>query len=572
MFRRFNVKMSLIVLLVSVAYAQASQQGSLNIAIVNPDHYRIVKFGVLHSNCSDLSTAKYYSTAYATVDDADYFDPSSWHGVGGQPDFIGAVLSEAGYAVEYFTQESFTAADISTYDLVIVQDPLDSNFKAFDKSVETTLPDLLEKTTSQSFNEKLRNYFNNGGKIILVGDAVKLLGSAPAPGKYTLDFSKTINVDEVANTQSQPSSCVPAKWLFIRGNPFCGHDRTGSGTHTVETSQLLSAGAKLSDITFFDGNDLPRSQTWSNTVYYPIDGISLLDVRVQGAGEYVLIGSTCSPPEYTVTVDDVLSHFMGYTEYNGKKIFYIGSDTYFDYDFIDYNGTWHAGQYLEMKHIITEQGKQAIVDLVNYAAPTIVDPPTAATGAATNISSTSATLSGTINPNGSNTSYYYVYGTTTSYGDTTLTRDAGFGTNNITVNEPISGLSPNTEYHFQLVASNSGGTTEGNDQFFTTNTVSVDDQHYMPLSYELKAAYPNPFNPGTSIGFALPKATRITLIVYDLWGREVSRLADGFFGAGNYSVKWRGIGENGQECPSGIYIVRMITPEFVGSEKIVKMK
>ena len=102
--------------------------------------------------------------------------------------------------------------------------------------------------------------------------------------------------------------------------------------------------------------------------------------------------------------------------------------------------------------------------------------------------------------------------------------------------------------------------------------MAIDDQHYIPLSFELKAAYPNPFNPGTTIGFALPKATRITLVVYDIWGREVYRLVDGFFGPGNYKVEWRGIGENGQEYPSGIYIVRMITPEFAGSEKIVKMK
>lgn len=334
-----------------------------DIAIVNPDYYRIVKFGNLRGECSN---PKYYSIAYATHDDADPFDPNTWHGVGAQSDFIGTVLSEAGYSVDYFTQDGFTAADISIYDLVIVQDPLESNFKAFDKSVETTLPDLLEKTTSQSFNDKLRNYFNDGGKIILVGDAVRLLENAATPGRYTLDFGKTINADEVSNTQSNPSSCVPAKWLFIRGNPFCGRDRTGSGAYTVESSSLLSAGAKLSDLSFFDGNDLPHALTWSNTVYYPSDGVSLLDIRVQGTGEYVLIGSTCSPPEYTVTVDDVLSHFMGYTEYNGKKIFYIGSDTYFDYDFINYQGTWHAGQYLEMKHIITDQGKQAIVKLVEH--------------------------------------------------------------------------------------------------------------------------------------------------------------------------------------------------------------
>ncbi len=198
--------------------------------------------------------------------------------------------------------------------------------------------------------------------------------------------------------------------------------------------------------------------------------------------------------------------------------------------------------------------------------------PTVVTGTASNVSASSATLNGTVNPNGSSTDYYFEYGTSTSYGTKTSTKDAGSGTSNVSVSAPVSGLSPNTKYHFQLVATNSGGTNNGNDQTFTPGTVAIDDQHYIPLSFELKAAYPNPFNPGTTIGFALPKATRITLVVYDIWGREVYRLVDGFFGPGNYKVEWRGIGENGQEYPSGIYIVRMITPEFAGSEKIVKMK
>ncbi len=343
----------------------ASASGGANtpnaqIAIVNPDSYRIVKFGLLVGP----SPGDYYSIAHGEVaDECDggYTNLDCWTGFGGQQDFIGTVLSNSGYTVAYFTPDNLPPVTPADYQVLIVQDPLKTNARELPKDVENTLPDLLEYVLSQSFIDKLKTYFDDGGNIILVGDAVKLLED----GEYRLNFGKTINTDIISNILSNPDSCVPSKWLFIRGNPFCGKDRSGSATYSVETSVLLPTGTKLSDITLFDGNDLPQALTWSDVVYYPNDGISLLDVRVQGTGQYVLRGDICDPPVYTVTVDDVLSNFMGYTLYDGKKIFYIGSDTYFDYDFVNHDGAWHAGQYLEMKYTVTDAGKQAILTLID---------------------------------------------------------------------------------------------------------------------------------------------------------------------------------------------------------------
>jgi hypothetical protein len=86
---------------------------------------------------------------------------------------------------------------------------------------------------------------------------------------------------------------------------------------------------------------------------------------------------------------------------------------------------------------------------------------------ATAVTGTSATLNGTVNPNGLATTYHFEYGTTIGYGNSTSTISAGSGTSDIAVNANISGLIAGTPYHFRLVAVNSDGTTNGNDLTFT---------------------------------------------------------------------------------------------------------
>jgi hypothetical protein len=97
-------------------------------------------------------------------------------------------------------------------------------------------------------------------------------------------------------------------------------------------------------------------------------------------------------------------------------------------------------------------------------------PPEVNTGAASDITDTRATLNGTIDPNGRQTSYFFEYGTTTAYGSKAPipNGDAGSGTTLQGVSAAISGLSPSTTYNFRLVAQSSAGTTTGANRTFTT--------------------------------------------------------------------------------------------------------
>jgi hypothetical protein len=98
--------------------------------------------------------------------------------------------------------------------------------------------------------------------------------------------------------------------------------------------------------------------------------------------------------------------------------------------------------------------------------------PTVATLAATGADATSATLNGTVNPNGAATTAWFKYGLTTSYGNSTTTTNLAPTNTTLSVPSLIGSLAPDTTYHFQIVASNSVSTILGTDLTFTTGAAA----------------------------------------------------------------------------------------------------
>ncbi|HEX7310380.1 MAG TPA: hypothetical protein VF232_04310 [Gaiellaceae bacterium] len=96
------------------------------------------------------------------------------------------------------------------------------------------------------------------------------------------------------------------------------------------------------------------------------------------------------------------------------------------------------------------------------AAPGVV------TGAATSVTPTSATLSGTVDPNSRPTTWFFEYGTSTSYGSKTPEKSAGSGTSAGSVSAGLSGLARGKLYHFRLVATSDAGLSRGADRTFST--------------------------------------------------------------------------------------------------------
>ncbi|MBN1826990.1 MAG: right-handed parallel beta-helix repeat-containing protein [Candidatus Eisenbacteria bacterium] len=93
-----------------------------------------------------------------------------------------------------------------------------------------------------------------------------------------------------------------------------------------------------------------------------------------------------------------------------------------------------------------------------------------------------------------------------------------------------------------------------------------------PAAFRLETNRPNPFNPETAIRFAVPKAGRVSLVVYDVSGRRVAVLADGPFDAGDFERVWRGVDDTGRPVGSGIYFARMRAEGFQATRKMVLVR
>lgn len=98
-------------------------------------------------------------------------------------------------------------------------------------------------------------------------------------------------------------------------------------------------------------------------------------------------------------------------------------------------------------------------------------------------------------------------------------------------------------------------------------TGAPSDAVTVPKKIALYANYPNPFNPTTEIRFALPEAGHVSLIVYDVMGREVARLVDEQMEAGYRNVTW-----NAVDVPSGVYLYRLTAGLFTMTKRMILQK
>ena len=98
-------------------------------------------------------------------------------------------------------------------------------------------------------------------------------------------------------------------------------------------------------------------------------------------------------------------------------------------------------------------------------------------------------------------------------------------------------------------------------------TMSADDDPQIILSYRLEPAYPNPFNPTTTIQFSIPQTEFVTVKVYNIVGHEITTLINDKLFTGNYSIKW-----NGRHQPSGLYFVQIESGSFSKTRKMVLIK
>jgi hypothetical protein len=163
---------------------------------------------------------------------------------------------------------------------------------------------------------------------------------------------------------------------------------------------------------------------------------------------------------------------------------------------VSYSANWSSSQYgvatsySNGKFYGNAQGLNATAFLsVNGNGAQTYSIPLVETDYASNISGSSATLTGWVNPSGAQTSYRFEYGTNFSLGSATQFTTIGSGNADQFVSSPLSGLSPNTTYYFRVTAQNGHGTAYGQILSFTTSNGNQNTYGTAPFVVTNPAAY-----------------------------------------------------------------------------------
>ena len=93
-----------------------------------------------------------------------------------------------------------------------------------------------------------------------------------------------------------------------------------------------------------------------------------------------------------------------------------------------------------------------------------------------------------------------------------------------------------------------------------------------PDLFTLKQNFPNPFNPTTQIEFELGASENIELLIFDVNGRKIKELANGYFNKGIYTFTWDSRDDFGNIVSSGMYIYSLISNDKISTQKMLLLK
>ncbi|SVB89012.1 uncharacterized protein METZ01_LOCUS241866, partial [marine metagenome] len=166
-----------------------------------------------------------------------------------------------------------------------------------------------------------------------------------------------------------------------------------------------------------------------------------------------------------------------------------------------------------------------------------------------------------------------------------------FGEDTVVVNTPDTSV--NITYELLVATLDSLGMNQGDliwtvfvsdgidtvdaDNQFSIHVNAVDvlgiDESLIPEVYALHQNYPNPFNPTTKIKYDLPENTHVTLVIYDIMGRQVQTLFSNHYQEAGYRhVVWNGQDRFGKPLASGMYFYRIQAGDFIRVRKMVLLK
>ena len=133
-------------------------------------------------------------------------------------------------------------------------------------------------------------------------------------------------------------------------------------------------------------------------------------------------------------------------------------------------------------------------------------------------------------------------------------------------------------YYYKIAAADEAGNLSNLSDYENATPTAVlgtddaDDVQILPEAFSLDQNYPNPFNPTTTINYTLPEATEVSIVVYDMMGREVKRLVSEHKDAGYHSITWDATNDRGNKLSGGIYLYSIQAGSYHKTQKMVLLK
>ena len=258
--------------------------------------------------------------------------------------------------------------------------------------------------------------------------------------------------------------------------------RNFSTYQTMVTSHTVNVGTGVAGCRWYELRNSGSGWTIYQQGTYSPDGVNrwVPSVAMNGTGDIALgysvsdatsvypgiryTGRRSTDPLGTMTVSEQLI-IAGTGSQNYGTVGRWGDYAMMSVDPTDDQTFWFTSEYMTTTGSFNWHTRIASFKFSNNPAVT--------TTAATAITTVSATLNGTINPNGLSSTYHFEWGTTTAYGTNTTTNNAGSGSVTLPESVNITGLTAGTTYHYRLVGVNSDGTTNGNDMTVTPGAATI---------------------------------------------------------------------------------------------------
>jgi phosphodiesterase/alkaline phosphatase D-like protein len=387
-------------------------------------------------------TSDFYDNAAQLAGDADYESVGSGGVFDGFPVDPSTLVAGADlfFSNDYLSDENSDRSDIE----------VDGTPAYATATAESLLPGASSFVGLQPMTFSASQDPDTGDLVI--NESEPLVECAPSPATYP-------------PTATSCTSFVPSGVTFSR-TIF----QSQNGRQARVTDSYASADGQSHTIDLRYGQDFQQADAGFNFPW--VDGTSY---NTHSPGD-----TEPAPPTAPATVYVDYDNSLADGAENSAQGAITFDDEPSGYQFVSHGAEGMTHMYVSYTRDIPAGGSTTLTTTYSWAF-TIADaqtlagaatsasgPPIVTTDAATSIATTSATVTGTVDPEGQQTNYHFEYGTTPNFGTTTAATSAGNGATSTAVSSSLSGLQPNTTYYYRLVASNATGAAFGTQGTFTT--------------------------------------------------------------------------------------------------------